>query len=705
MRPLLLFSFFMFSVSIMAQSIDVRDNSKVGMIVTGSGNQLNVTQVFGKSPEYAELKNKLTRLDTAFARKFINCKKLDQAQLKDLYSDCQKELGDLNTDRDSVAKMEKQFREDVTRLAETFNTININSERLRKAKDLFNEGKIREVQFVMNDKEMTVEGEQLLKEKERLQHRTERTDSLLKIKAQEFLVKAQAKASDYADPLGFDSTAWCYQQSLRYFESPENLMAFADFYRENHHYEQAMQLYPKVIAHPKAETWQKADALCHLGELYRTTGNLDKALQSYTQGHEAYKTLYQKDTASSFYKNNLALSYEFLGLANTSLGNLDKALKFYEEFNSLEKELYAAYPTNVDFKNKLAISYQLLGKTYTSLGNLDKALSFYKELNNSEKQLYAAYPTIVKYKSNLAKSYSELGSTYTSLGNLDKALEFYEKSLEISKELYAAYPTNVDYKKDVAIYYSHLGSTHTSLGNLDKALGFYEKDLEISKELYAAYPNNVEFKNNLAGSYSELGSTYKSLGNLDKALGFYEEYNKLEKELYAAYPNNVDFKNGLAVSYEFLGSTHTSLGNLDKALGFYEDYNKLEKELYAAYPNNVDFKNGLAISYEKLGSTHTSLGNLDKALSFYEEYNKLEKELYAAYPNNVDFKNGLAVSYYKLGEFSNEHKKDKKQAKIYFQEAEKLWLALVKDAPQYAQFKNFLGIVQQDLKNLETDKN
>ena len=119
----------------------------------------------------------------------------------------------------------------------------------------------------------------------------------------------------------------------------------------------------------------------------------------------------------------------------------------------------------------------------------------------------------------------------------------------------------------------------------------------------------------------------------------------------------------------------------------------------------MDFKNGLAISYEKLGSTHTSLGNLDKALSFYEEYNKLEKELYAAYPNNVDFKNGLAVSYYKLGEFSNEHKKDKKQAKIYFQEAEKLWLALVKDAPQYAQFKNFLGIVQQDLKNLETDKN
>ena len=114
----------------------------------------------------------------------------------------------------------------------------------------------------------------------------------------------------------------------------------------------------------------------------------------------------------------------------------------------------------------------------------------------------------------------------------------------------------------------------------------------------------------------------------------------------------------------------------------------------------MSFKNGFAISYQCLGDTHTTLGNLDMALHFYEDYYKLKKKLYDAYPNNVDFKNGLAVSYYKLGVFSRDKLKDKTKAKVYFKQAEALWLELVRDAPQYVQFQKYLGIVQGILKDL-----
>jgi tetratricopeptide (TPR) repeat protein len=163
----------------------------------------------------------------------------------------------------------------------------------------------------------------------------------------------------------------------------------------------------------------------------------------------------------------------------------------------------------------------------------------------------------------------------------------------------------------------------------------------------------------------------------------------------------VEFKNGLAISYEKLGNKHTSLGNMDKALGFYEERNRLGKELCTAYPTNVEFKNGLAISYEKLGSTHTSLGNMDKALGFYEESNRLGKELYTSYLANVEFKNGLAISYAKLGEFSRDHLNDKTKTRSYFKQAEVLWKELVRDAPQYVEYRRFLDIVQGVLKNLD----
>ncbi len=294
-----------------------------------------------------------------------------------------------------------------------------------------------------------------------------------------------------------------------------------------------------------------------------------------------------------------------------------------------------------------------------------------------------------------------MGRYYTTVGNLDRAMYFYEKCRVLSNELCALQPDHKYNKNELAIAYQHLGNTHSSLGNLDKALGFYEEYNHLENELYAEYPNNVEFKFNLQISYEKLGDTYTALGKLEESLRYYEEEHKLLRELHAPYPNNVSFKNGLAIAYSKLGETHTALGSLDKALGFYGDFNKLMKELCAAYPNNVEFKNGLAISYEKLGETHTALGNLEKALGFYEDEVKLFEELYAAYPTNVAFKNGLAVSYFKLGEFSRDNLKDKANARAYFQQAEALWLELVRDAPQYVEFQRFLGILQSEMNTLD----
>jgi tetratricopeptide (TPR) repeat protein len=348
-----------------------------------------------------------------------------------------------------------------------------------------------------------------------------------------------------------------------------------------------------------------------------------------------------------------------------------------------------------------ALLCERIGTYYTTIGNLDSAIAFYEKCRAVSQELCVLQPDNEYNKNELAISYQFLGNTHTSLGNLDKALGFYEEYNHLAAALYAANQNNVEFKNGLAISYSKLGNTHISLGNLDKALGFYEEYNRLAAALYAANPNNTVFKNGLAISYQFLGKTHTNLDNLDKALGFYEEQNKLFEELYAVNPNNVAFKNGLAISYSKLGETHTILGNLDKALAFYKERNKLSKELYIANQNNVEFKNGLAISYSKLGNTHTSLGNLDKALEFYEEDIKLSKELYAANPNNVEFKNGLAVSYAKLGVFSRDQLKSKKKARTYFKQAETLWLELMRDAPQFIEYKKFLGMVQDNLKDLD----
>ena len=280
----------------------------------------------------------------------------------------------------------------------------------------------------------------------------------------------------------------------------EILQDAADFYRKNHRYDKALRILPLIIAHPKAEDWQKANAHSDIGKMYTFIGQLEPALQAYLAFQKAYAEMIKADPKSSFYMANLAISYEKLGSTHSALGNLNKALGFYEQYNQLEKELYEAYPQNVDFKLNLGWANQFLGITHTSLGNLEAALTFF------------------------------------------------EKMSKLFEELYEAYPQNVEFKNGLAISYQHLGIRHSALGNLNNALGFYEQFNQLEKELYEAYPQNVEFKNGLAASYSKLGNTHSALGDLNKALGFFQQFNDLMKALHEIYPQNVEFKNGLAIS-------------------------------------------------------------------------------------------------------------------------------------------------------------
>lgn len=664
---------------------------------------VNINQYLVKSDDYHTLIRQLDHIDTAIKEKQEDCVAFETANMIERLVKCRESLAGLQASRDSVVYIITQFKEDVIRLAQTFEHISINSERLRMAKLFFDEGKFREVLSVMNTKEMIDEGEALLWEKDRFQSRLKRTDSLLQIKAEEFRIKAQAKAIDYTDPRRVDSTAFFYLQSLHYNDNVQTLYDLAVFFNDNHRYDSAFAYFPKLIVHPKAEAWQKANAYGNLGELNAITGDLPEALRAYSESLKAYESLYQQYPREPRYKNGLAICYQYLGITYMSLGDLPQALAFFERYNQLKMELYEAYSQNmchVCFKNGLALSYQYLGEIHTSLGNLRQALAFFEQFNELEKELCAAHPQNLDFKNGLATSYQFLGDTYRAIGNLRQALASFEQYNLLEKELYAAYPQNIDFKHRLAISYEKLGDIYEAVGDLPQALNFFKQFNQLEEDLYVAYPQNVEFKSRLATSYEKLGNTFRGIGDLSQALVFFRQYNELERALYAAYPQNVDFKNSLAISYQFLGITSSMLSYWSQALVFFEEFNQLEEELHLAYPQNVEFQNLLAISYQFLGNTHIELGHIDQALTFFEYFNRLEKALHEAYPESVDFKNGLAVSLANLGTFNRDYLKNITQAKAYLQQAEVLWLDLVRDVPQNMQFRYFLGNVQKDLADL-----
>ncbi|MEM6698638.1 MAG: tetratricopeptide repeat protein, partial [Bacteroidota bacterium] len=308
-------------------------------------------------------------------------------------------------------------RENLDALANKFARINFDdvSPIYEEALELFKAGKIdqaiqtlentnpgaRTNQIIQEEKRIAIAQKDLDQQKVKLAADKKKQIATVRLLADMYSVQfSPAKAEQqYDDLLQLDST------------DLEILREAANFYREQHRYTKALNLYPKIIAHPQAESWQVANAHSGIGNLHTTTGNLNSALKAYTQFYNYYESFLKKDSFNTFYLNNLAISYSKLGETHTALGNLEKAVKFYEKDLELTKQLFEEYPNNVSFKNGLAISYSKLGETHTALGNLDRALNYFEQRYELGKQLFEAYPNNVSFKNGLAISYSKLGST------------------------------------------------------------------------------------------------------------------------------------------------------------------------------------------------------------------------------------------------------------------------------------------------------
>ncbi|MCC6281089.1 MAG: tetratricopeptide repeat protein [Saprospiraceae bacterium] len=405
MKNLLFYSLIFWTAALAAQpgnDITVRDDAKVGFISTGTGANINVTQIFGKSPEYAELKKRLDGLEAAIAKKADRCEKYTDALAKE---DCRAELIALNAERGSVQKIETRFREDVIRLAETFATIPINSERLRLAKQFFDEGKIREADNVLNAKEMQAEGDALLAKKAREQEALQLTDSLLRVKADEFALKARLKATDYGDSLRYDSAVIYFEQSRRYGETVENLSAFADLLRESNQTLQSIIYYERALEMPLSDS-ENANLCMNLGIAYFNIQKMAESEERYLRSLEINERLVE--SIPEQVEPDLAKLASNLGVFYFSTQKMTESEKMYLRSLEIYERLAKSNPERFEiYKAKICLN---LGSFYFTIDKIPEAEKLFLHTLETCERLVKGNPE--KFEPDLAMTAANLGNLY-----------------------------------------------------------------------------------------------------------------------------------------------------------------------------------------------------------------------------------------------------------------------------------------------------
>ncbi|GAX61304.1 tetratricopeptide TPR_2 [Candidatus Scalindua japonica] len=225
---------------------------------------------------------------------------------------------------------------------------------------------------------------------------------------------------------------------------------------------ESRQAYEQILELEGKDEPLKAMSYSNLGTIYKKSGQLDKAEESYLESLEISETLDLQE--------EMAFANGNLGIIYYTRGEYDKAEEFYQKSLEINKTL--------NQQEGMATQYCNLGIIYKKRGDVDKAKQFYQkslEINKS-----------IGQKRGIASGYGNLGNIYKIRGELDKAEEFHLKSLEINKSLAQ--------KRGMATDYGNLGNVYKIRGKLNKACNYWEKSLELFSNLKAEEQVNLTKK-------------------------------------------------------------------------------------------------------------------------------------------------------------------------------------------------------------------
>ncbi len=227
-----------------------------------------------------------------------------------------------------------------------------------------------------------------------------------------------------------------YMAQTRYDLALESLQAAVDLFENDN----------------RAGTLEVADALVHLGNVYRSMGK-------YTQAEEQlnHALLIRQEKLPANHEL-IAAIYNDLGLAYINM-DTDKSIEYYEKALETYRMLHG------EDDPKIAIANTNLGIVYAKEKLYGDAINYYETALKIWEKVYT------KPHANKALVLMNLGQTYSAMGDKKSALEYYENALTMYEAaLGKKHP-------DVAFALTLLGNEKIGQKKFDEGLAYYQQAL------------------------------------------------------------------------------------------------------------------------------------------------------------------------------------------------------------------------------------
>ena len=612
-----------------------------------------------ENPEYLSLKESIARLNTEIAR----LRATGVAELQPIIDEKQAEL---YKKRESLNRLESQLFDLALSINKLIGSGTPVSERKRLAIEMFERGNSKGVVEILNEKDIAADAAQARKEIEQgkllvdsgrslIEAGLQKTRSL----AEEYVLRAKALMTDYAEPRRFELACHAYEQGIELIranlseeELAKSLFEYGHFLQTNKRYDLAearyrenLDIYQRLeVISPQAYEPGLATTQNNLGLLYSDTQCYGESEEMYLSAVEIYQRL--SVVNPQVYEPDLARAQNNLGLLYSDTQRYGESEEMYLSAMEIFRELTVANPQA--YEPDLARTRNNLGNLYRDTQRYGESEEMYLSAVEIYQRLSVANPQV--YEPDLARTRNNLGCLYDNTQRYKESEEMYLSVLTVYQRLTIA---NLQvYEPDLARAQNNLGNLYRDTQRYKESEEMYLSAVEIYQRLSVANPQVYEpdlamVQNNLGLLYSDIQRYEDSEKMHLSAVEIYRRLAAANPQVYE--PDLAETQNDLGILYSDTRRYEESEEMYLSAMKVYQRLTVADPQVYEPYLvracNNLSFLFLAQGNFEeaeryaregaKYDSTHhTIYTNLAASLLFQGRYAEAE-EIYLRYKEEL----------------------------------------------------------------------
>ena len=419
-----------------------------------------------------------------------------------------------------------------------------------------------------------------------------------------------ALAKLYVETYEFEKAKEQYKIAIQLFDDYENASTYGGFLYDNNHFEQAVEVYEKLIKQKLIKS-QESSVLNSLALLYSKTNRLKEAEELYNEALKIRKTLSKKNPAEynpAFAKtlNNLAILYY-------KTNRLQEAEESYSEALKIRRALVKINPDA--YKSGFAKTLNNLAILYYKTNRLQEAEKSYNEEVKIRRALAKTNPA--EYNSDLAWTLNSLALLYSKTNRLKEAEESYHEALKIRRGLVKTNPAA--YNSDLASILNSLAILYSKTNRLQEAEESYNEVVKIRRGLVKT--NSAAYNSDLASILNSLAILYSKTNRLQEAEELYNEALKIKRDLVKTNP--AVYNSGLAWTLNCLALLYSKTNRLKEAEKSYNEALKIKRAL--AKINPAAYNSDLLLVLGNLAKLYSDTHRFKEATELLGEVQKIKK--------------------------------------------------------------------------------